>query len=117
MSPSRFNQTGPKIGLSVRLAETQIQQLVQAGNRGRTCAGAHQGRFFDFTAGLTLSIAADYGGRWDILQAANQLIAEGATEIQLNSRCASRECKHNRKNKKVRLKFKVFYHLSLSNCL
>lgn len=31
--------------------------------------------------GLTLSIAADYGGRWDILQAANQLIAEGATEI------------------------------------
>ena len=28
-----------------------------------------------------LSIAADYGGRWDILQAANQLIAEGATEI------------------------------------
>lgn len=32
-------------------------------------------------AGLTLSIAADYGGRWDILQAANQLIAEGATEI------------------------------------
>lgn len=31
--------------------------------------------------GLTLSIAADYGGRWDILQAANQLIAEGVTEI------------------------------------
>ena len=31
--------------------------------------------------GLTLSIAADYGGRWDILHAANQLIAEGATEI------------------------------------
>lgn len=32
--------------------------------------------------------------------------------VQLNGRCASRECKHNRKNKKVRLKFKVFYHLS-----
>ena len=31
--------------------------------------------------GLTLSIAADYGGRWDILQAVNQLIAEGVTEI------------------------------------
>lgn len=31
--------------------------------------------------GLTLSIAADYGGRWDILQAANKLIAEGVTEI------------------------------------
>ena len=31
--------------------------------------------------GLTLSIAADYGGRWDILQAVNHLIAEGETEI------------------------------------
>nr|WP_199064329.1 isoprenyl transferase [Chromobacterium sp. ASV5] len=31
--------------------------------------------------GLVLSIAADYGGRWDIVQAANQLLAEGATEI------------------------------------
>ena len=31
--------------------------------------------------GLTLSIAADYGGRWDILQAANKLIAEGVSEI------------------------------------
>ncbi|MGL5467069.1 MAG: polyprenyl diphosphate synthase, partial [Shewanella sp.] len=31
--------------------------------------------------GLTLSIAADYGGRWDILQAVNKLIAEGVTEI------------------------------------
>lgn len=31
--------------------------------------------------GLTLSIAADYGGRWDMLQAVNKLIAEGATEI------------------------------------
>lgn len=31
--------------------------------------------------GLTLTIAADYGGRWDILQAANALIAEGKTQI------------------------------------
>jgi len=31
--------------------------------------------------GLTLTIAADYGGRWDILQAANRLIAEGKSEI------------------------------------
>ncbi|STZ77042.1 polyprenyl diphosphate synthase [Bergeriella denitrificans] len=31
--------------------------------------------------GLTLTIAADYGGRWDILQAANRLIAEGAAQI------------------------------------
>ncbi|PIT15652.1 isoprenyl transferase [Snodgrassella alvi] len=31
--------------------------------------------------GLTLTIAADYGGRWDILQAVNQAIAAGATEL------------------------------------
>ena len=31
--------------------------------------------------GLTLTIAADYGGRWDILQAANTLIAEGKSHI------------------------------------
>lgn len=31
--------------------------------------------------GLTLSIAADYGGRWDILQAANKVLKEGKTEI------------------------------------
>ncbi|MDO4248062.1 MAG: isoprenyl transferase [Neisseria sp.] len=31
--------------------------------------------------GLTLAIAADYGGRWDILQAANKLLKEGKTEI------------------------------------
>ncbi|MDF7675239.1 polyprenyl diphosphate synthase [Neisseriaceae bacterium ESL0693] len=31
--------------------------------------------------GLTLTIAADYGGRWDILQAVNQAIAAGAREI------------------------------------
>lgn len=31
--------------------------------------------------GITLTIAADYGGRWDIVQAANTLIAEGKTEI------------------------------------
>ncbi|TIC83207.1 di-trans,poly-cis-decaprenylcistransferase [Crenobacter intestini] len=31
--------------------------------------------------GLTLSIAADYGGRWDVLQAVNRLIAEGVREI------------------------------------
>lgn len=34
--------------------------------------------------GLTLTIAADYGGRWDILQAANALIKEGKTEITEN---------------------------------
>ena len=31
--------------------------------------------------GLTLTIAADYGGRWDILQAVNQAIRCGETEL------------------------------------
>jgi len=31
--------------------------------------------------GLALNIAADYGGRWDILSAVNGLIAEGVTHI------------------------------------
>nr|WP_294863735.1 polyprenyl diphosphate synthase [uncultured Pseudogulbenkiania sp.] len=31
--------------------------------------------------GLVLTVAADYGGRWDMLQAANRLIREGATAI------------------------------------
>ncbi|AXK40082.1 polyprenyl diphosphate synthase [Crenobacter cavernae] len=31
--------------------------------------------------GLTLTIAADYGGRWDILQAANAALAAGATTL------------------------------------
>ncbi|QEY25432.1 isoprenyl transferase [Neisseria zalophi] len=31
--------------------------------------------------GLTLTIAVDYGGRWDILQAVNSLIKQGETEI------------------------------------
>ena len=31
--------------------------------------------------GLTLTIAADYGGRWDILQAVNQAIQAGATKV------------------------------------
>ena len=31
--------------------------------------------------GMTLTIAADYGGKWDILQAVNKLIAAGKTHI------------------------------------
>ncbi|WP_293762748.1 isoprenyl transferase [uncultured Aquitalea sp.] len=31
--------------------------------------------------GLVLSIAADYGGRWDVLNAVNELIADGASAI------------------------------------
>lgn len=32
--------------------------------------------------GLVLTIAADYGGRWDVLQAVNALIGEGKTRIE-----------------------------------
>lgn len=32
-------------------------------------------------SGLTLTIAADYGGRWDVLQAVNGLLAKGVTQI------------------------------------
>jgi undecaprenyl diphosphate synthase len=41
--------------------------------------------------GLVLTIAADYGGRWDVLQAVNALLAEGAgamTEEALSARLA-----------------------------
>jgi len=40
---------------------------------------------------MTLTIAANYGGRWDILQAANRLMAEGKSEITEDdlSRCLS----------------------------
>lgn len=31
--------------------------------------------------GLVLTIAADYGGRWDVMQAVNALVAEGAQNI------------------------------------
>ncbi len=31
--------------------------------------------------GITLTIAADYGGRWDILQAVNTLVSEGKKQI------------------------------------
>ncbi len=37
--------------------------------------------------GLTLTIAADYGGRWDILQGVNALIAEGVTEVTEQALC------------------------------
>ncbi|MDC7714182.1 polyprenyl diphosphate synthase [Vogesella sp. LYT5W] len=32
-------------------------------------------------AGLVLTIAADYGGRWDVMQAANRLLTQGATRL------------------------------------
>ncbi len=56
------------------------------GNRSRFPAAIVAGieaaeRLTAANTGLTLTVAADYGGRWDILQAANRLLAEGKSEI------------------------------------
>ncbi|VDH00607.1 undecaprenyl pyrophosphate synthetase [Helicobacter pametensis] len=61
-------------------------RLKVIGNRSRFPAAIVAGieaaeRLTAGNTGLTLTVAADYGGRWDILQAANQLIAEGKREI------------------------------------
>jgi len=61
-------------------------RLKVIGNRSRFPAAIVAGieaaeRLTANNTGLTLTVAADYGGRWDILQAANRLIAEGKSEI------------------------------------
>ena len=71
-------------------------RLKVIGNRSRFPAAIVEGieaaeRLTADNTGLTLTVAADYGGRWDILQAANRLIAEGKSEITEDdlSRCLS----------------------------
>ena len=71
-------------------------RLKVIGNRSRFPATIVEGieaaeRLTAGNTGLTLTVAADYGGRWDILQAANRLIAEGKREITEDdlSRCLS----------------------------
>ena len=71
-------------------------RLKVIGNRSRFPAAIVEGieaaeRLTANNTGLTLTVAADYGGRWDILQAANRLIAEGKSEIPEDdlSRCLS----------------------------
>ncbi|OFK86742.1 MULTISPECIES: isoprenyl transferase [unclassified Eikenella] len=61
-------------------------RLKVIGNRSRFPAAIVAGieaaeRLTANNTGLTLTVAADYGGRWDILQAANRLIAEGKSKI------------------------------------
>ena len=61
-------------------------RLKVIGNRSRFPAAIVEGieaaeQLTANNTGLTLTVAADYGGRWDILQAANRLIAEGKSEI------------------------------------
>ncbi len=72
-------------GKVVKMHQNNLRLKV-IGNRSRFPAAIVAGieaaeRLTANNTGLTLTVAADYGGRWDILQAANQLIAEGKSEI------------------------------------
>ena len=72
-------------GKVVKMHQNNLRLKV-IGNRSRFPAAIVEGieaaeRLTADNTGLTLTVAADYGGRWDILQAANQLIAEGKSEI------------------------------------
>ena len=72
-------------GKVVKMHQNNLRLKV-IGNRSRFPAAIVEGieaaeRLTANNTGLTLPGAADYGGRWDILQAANRLIAEGKSEI------------------------------------
>ncbi|OSI35995.1 isoprenyl transferase [Neisseria dumasiana] len=81
------------MGLFLQALQKQVQHLHEnnmrvkvIGNRSRFSEDIRTGieqaeRLTAANTGLTITIAADYGGRWDILQAANRLIREGVTEI------------------------------------
>ena len=82
-------------GKVVKMYQNNLRLKV-IGNRSRFPAAIVEGieaaeRLTAGNTGLTLTVAADYGGRWDILQAANRLIAEGKSEITEDdlSRCLS----------------------------
>ena len=82
-------------GKVVKMHQNNLRLKV-IGNRSRFPAAIVEGieaaeRLTANNTGLTLTVAADYGGRWDILQAANRLMAEGKSEITEDdlSRCLS----------------------------
>lgn len=81
------------MGLFLQALQKQVQRLHEnnmrvkvIGNRSRFSEAIRQG-IADAEAltanntGLTVTVAADYGGRWDILQAVNKLVAAGAAEV------------------------------------
>ncbi|MDO5638558.1 MAG: isoprenyl transferase [Neisseria sp.] len=81
------------MGLFLQALQKQVARLHEnnmrlkvIGDRSRFSAEILQGieaaeALTSANTGLTLAIAADYGGRWDVLQAANRLLAEGVSEI------------------------------------
>ncbi len=81
------------MGLFLQALQKQVQRLHEnnmrvkvIGNRSRFSEPIQQGiaaaeALTAGNTGLTVTVAADYGGRWDILQAVNRLIGEGAAEV------------------------------------
>ncbi len=81
------------MGLFLQALQKQVQRLHEnnmrvkvIGNRSRFSEPIQQGiaaaeALTAGNTGLTVTVAADYGGRWDILQAVNRLIEEGAAEV------------------------------------
>ena len=87
------DEVGFLMGLFLQALHKQVQRMHEhnmrlkvIGDRSRFNAEINAGieaaeRLTAANSGLTLTIAADYGGRWDILQAANKLLAAGKTHI------------------------------------
>ncbi|WP_373817139.1 isoprenyl transferase [Neisseria dentiae] len=81
------------MGLFLQALQKQVQRLHEnnmrvkvIGNRSRFSESIRQGiadaeALTGGNTGLAVTVAADYGGRWDILQAVNRLIEEGAAEV------------------------------------
>ncbi|MDO4907026.1 isoprenyl transferase [Neisseria sp.] len=81
------------MGLFLQALQKQVQRLHEnnmrvkvIGNRSRFSEPIRQGieaaeALTAANTGLTITVAADYGGRWDILQAVGKLVAEGAAEV------------------------------------